>query len=281
MSNATPDEKTNQKNFLKLPGLAAFWDFQDETFISADKNRIPLKHKGGPPVFENEGVFGNRSLRFGAEGVAAKSYLVATKSEAPALNLGGPGSQMSVLAWLKRHDSPYKGCEFIAGVWNEHGRRQYGMFLNLGIWDSRQQLGAHVSTHGGPTPGYPYCMDVAMGKTVLPFDEWLFLAITYDTKDARSYVNGELDLREPQGEPGRNPFHYPGGLHTSDADFSVGAVDRPTEVVSDGKGGFVEKGALIANPFVGLLGGLAVFNRALTGEEIRRIQKETMAPRVK
>ncbi len=75
-----------------------------------------------------------------------------------------PTTQVTVIAWIKREPTDYTGRQFIAGVWNEHHRRQYGMFLNLAIWDSAQQVGAHISSHGGPTPGYSYCMDVSIGR---------------------------------------------------------------------------------------------------------------------
>lgn len=254
-----------------LPGLVAFWDFQDDSLQSHGPVPIRLREAGVPPERVAEGVFGPRALRFLAVDNLAAGHLVATAAEAPALNIGGPDACVTVVAWLKREPTSYAGCQFIAGVWNEHHRRQYGMFLNLGIWDSRQQVGAHISSHGGPTPGYPYCMDVAIGATPVSLNEWHCAAFTYDGSDARAYLDGVLDVREPQGQPGRNPFHYPGGLLKGDADFTVGAVARPAKVEPDGKGGFRETGGLIANPFTGLLGGLAIFERALGADELARL----------
>ncbi|MFH1499183.1 MAG: LamG-like jellyroll fold domain-containing protein [Verrucomicrobiota bacterium] len=251
-----------------LPDLVAFWDFQDDTLQSHGPAPIRLRAEGAPLEYVPEGVFGPRALRFRAVGELAANHLVATAAEAPALNIGGPDARVTVVAWIKRESTGYGSCEFIAGVWNEHHRRQYGMFLNLSIWNSAQQLGAHISSHGGPTPGYPYCMDVAIGATPVPIGAWQCVAITYDGECARAYLDGKLDVREPQGDYGRNPFRYPGGLLAGDADFTVGAVARPAKVVSDGQGGFIETGGLIANPFVGLLGGLAVYKRALSDDEI-------------
>jgi hypothetical protein len=252
-------------------GLAAFWDFQDGTLRSQGPAAIELHAAGTPLAYATEGVFGARSLRFRAEGNLATNYLFAPAAEAPALNIGGPGARLTVVAWIKRESSNYRGCQFIAGVWNEHHRRQYGMFLNLAIWDSAEQVGAHISGHGGPTPGHPYCMDVAIGATPVPCEAWQCIAISYDGTNARAYLDGVLDTREPQGAPGRNPFHYPDGILKGDADFTVGAVARPAKVVGDGAGGFIETGALIANPFCGLLGGLAVYNRALSDHELRQL----------
>lgn len=252
----------------RIPDLVAFWDFQDGTLQSAGPSPIRLRVAGAPPDFVSDGVFGPRSLRFRAEGQLAAGHLAATAAEAPALNIGGPAATVTVVAWIRREPTAYRGCQFIAGVWNEHHRRQYGLFLNLGIWDSSQQIGAHVSSHGGPTPGHPYCMDVAIGATPVPFNAWHCVAFTYDGLHARAYLDGVLDVREPQGAPGRNPFQYPGGLLKGSADFTVGAVARPAKVESDGQGGFRETGGLIANPFTGLLGGLAVFKRALSAAEL-------------
>ncbi len=253
---------------VDLPALVAFWDFQDDTLQSRGPVPVSLHASGAPLEYECEGVFGQRSLRFRADGIVAANYLFATAAEAPALNIGGEGAHVTVVAWIKREPTSYSGCQFIAGVWNEHYRRQYGMFLNLGIWDSAQQVGAHVSTHGGPTPGHPYCMDVAIGATPVSVETWHCVAISYDGIHARAWLDGVLDVREPQGEPGRNPFHYPGALLKGDADFTIGAVARPVSVVPDGHGGFVETGTAIANPFTGLFGGLAIYGRALSETEI-------------
>lgn len=259
-----------------LPGLVAFWDFQD-TLRSSGPAPVTLQAAGAPLDYAPEGVFGPRSLRFRAVGPLAASYLFARAADAPSLNIGGPGAAVTVVAWIKREPSAYPGCQFIAGVWNEHHRRQYGLFLNLGIWDSSEQIGAHISSHGGPTPGHPYCMEVAIGATPVPFNAWHCVAFSYDGTQARAYLDGRLDVREPQGAPGRNPFHYPGGLLKGDADFTVGAVARPAQVAADGRGGWTETGALIANPFTGLLGGLAVCHRALGEPELRALARP--APR--
>jgi len=253
-----------------LPGLVAFWNFQDDTLRSlGGPSPVTLQAAGAPLEFAPEGVFGPRSLRFRAEGHLAANYLFARAADAPALNIGGPDAQVTVVAWIKREPAAYPGCQFIAGVWNEHHRRQYGLFLNLGIWDSAQQVGAHISSHGGPTPGHPYCMDVAIGASPVSVNTWHCVAFSYDGTHARAYLDGVLDVREPQGAPGRNPFHYPGGLLKGDADFTVGAVARPARVAPDGRGGWIETGALIANPFTGLLGGLALYDRALGEPELQ------------
>lgn len=257
------------QKILDTPNLLSFWDFSSGSLRARGPADIELEERGGAVPLVQEGVFGPHSLRFGARGIASSGYLTAPRQGAEALCLGGSGAEVTVLAWVKRLPSEYSGCEFVAGVWNEHHLRQYGLFLNLGIWSSRQQVCAHVSTHGGPTPGFPYCMDAAIGATPLTWDTWHCVGMTYDCKWAQAWLNGVVDIREPQGQPGRNPFHYPGSLFQGTADFTVGAVARPNQVLEDGQGGYVEVGSLVANPFCGLLGGLAIFDRALTPHEMQ------------
>lgn len=215
-----------------------------------------------------DGIFGDWSLQFDHVDRIAAGHLYASAADAPQLNIGGPEATFTVAAWVRRRQTDYTGCEFVAGVWNEHGRRQYGMFLNLKIWDGHQSVGAHVSSHGGATPGYRFCMDAALGDTAVSFDEWHLLAITYDGTQAAAWLDGRLDARDPAGELGGNPFTMPGGLLAGDAPFTVGAVTRPDQVTGTPEEGFTEVGSSVANPFIGRLGGLAVFDRALTGEEI-------------
>lgn len=270
----TLDFAARAASVLHTPDLGAFWDFQnpDFTAISPDQTRLETVRQA--PKLEEDGVFGPRCARFESSGFDSRGFLRVSSHHAPQLSIGGLKAQVSVVAWLKRAPRPkgeHNGCQFVAGVWNEHGRRQYGMFLNLGIWDSGEQIGAHVSSHGGATPDFPFCMDAAIGATKVDFETWHCAAISYDGQHARVFLDGILDARQPQGEPGRNPFFYPAGLLQGDADFTIGAVERPATVVTNPDGTFSDQGALLANPFVGCLGGLAVFRRALTDAEMRSL----------
>jgi len=243
-----------------LPGLVCFWDFREdagEERVSTGRHDYRLQEMNGPVERADEGVFGPHAarLRFG-------QWFRIPRDRCPALDIHGPRAQVTVAAWVKRGVSDYDGCEAVAGFWNETRRkRQYCLFLNLKIWDSSQQVCGHVSSVGGPTPGYLYCMDASIGSTPVPFDVWRFVAFTYDGEAARSYLDGRLDARERF-----NPYRYEGGIYHAGedgADFTVGAVDRSGEP---------------GNFFTGLLGGLAVFDRALADEDIRRLAAETMRP---
>lgn len=243
-----------------LPGLVAFWDFQEDSSqprLSRSASTCALEVRG---VVERVGggVFGPYAARFSGAG-----HLCAPRERNPQLCIGGAGAEVSLVAWLQRERRPDAACcEFVAGVWNEHSLRQYGMFLDLRIHDSFQQVGTHVSRDGGPTPGFKYCMEAAIGQAPVAFGEWVCAASTYDGAVARAYLNGVLDERED-----RNPYFYEGPLFDGGpdgSDFNVGATPRPISIDSDG----VEHGSVVANPFYGVLGGLALYSRALSADEV-------------
>ena len=80
-------------------------------------------------------------------------------------------------------------------------------------------------------------------------------------------MNGIFEARDPElinntkgfdGYPdgltqSKNPYYFPDGMGNNGSDFTVGAV-----LLKAGMGNF----------FKGQIGGLAVFNRALTDEEL-------------
>jgi len=249
---------------MRLQGLICFWDFQtltDDGYISQGLQMSVLQESGGPVATANDGVFGSRSIRLGDDG-----YLSIPRSAMGRLNIHGPNAQLSVVTWLKRQPATNAhACQAVAGVWNEHAKRQYCLFLNLRIWDSADQVCAHVSGIGDATPGYKYCMDAAIGHTPVPMDQWQCCAMTYDGQYARAYLNGQLDHR---GD--RNPYAYDQGIFDGGeqgGDFTVGAVARPQTVDDQ----FQEHGSVVSNRYFGLLGGLAVFDRALTDEQMKTL----------
>ena len=224
-----------------------------------------LHENNGPILRVNEGVFGPGALRIGGQ------YLRIPRAECPALDLHGD-VRLSVVAWVKREPKPDDPdcCEFVAGVWNEErAARQYGLFLNLregallpeqrGPTPYGEQVCGHVSACGGPTPGYEWCTDASIGLTPVPFGVWQCVGFTYDGALVRSYLDGHLDAR-----PERNPYTftdpvYDGG--TGGADFMIGANAVPD--------------VGIGNFFCGLMGGVAVFDRALLDNEMARLAAVT------
>ncbi len=249
------------KRVVDLPGLISFWDFSRREgkrwLPAAGIADYALVEVEQPLEQVSEGIFGDYSARF-----ARQHWCYIRRQDCPLLNIHGADAQLTVVAWLKREQGPTTGCQAVAGMWNEYDRRQYAMFLNLQFDGQRDQVGAHVSATGGPTPPHPYCYEAALGETRVAFGEWVCATMTYDGREARVYLNGKLDA-----SPGRNPFVHPHGIFDggpSGAHFTVGAVSRPNrvDIITPGTED-------VGNSFEGLLGGLAIYNRALTENEIK------------
>jgi hypothetical protein len=250
-------EIDKEKHILHHPSLISFWDFQEapgKPRVAKGPYPYILKEAGGPVDRIAEGIWGKYSAH-----MQPGKWFSIPRSQCPALDIHGPQAQLTILAWIKREAKTVQTgeCQAVAGIWNESRKqRQYCLFIDLRIHDSQDQACGHVSSVGGPTPGYPYCMDAAIGKTPLGIGEWHYLAFTYDSEYSRIFLDGRLDTREQL-----NPYAYKGGLYNGGpqgADFTVGAVDRSGE---------------IGNWFTGLIGGLAVFNRAISTAEIKQMRR--------
>lgn len=241
----------NSSRIQELPGLVSFWDFQEPPGtprLAVGAGAYALAEMAGPVERVGGGLFGPH-----AAFLRAGQWLSIPRRDCPRLDLHGPRAQVSVVAWIRRHRKAAIECEFVAGIWNEsRARRQYGLFLDLRLDGSADQVGGHVSGTGGPSPGSRWCLEASIGAHPVDyFDRWHCVGFTYDGTAARSYLDGEMDARE-----GRNPYPYPHGLFDAGpegGDFTVGAVDRLGEV---------------GNHFTGVLAGLAVFDRALSGKEM-------------
>lgn len=236
---------------MDFPGLVAFWDFQDtgpQRPASAGEPYVLHEAAGSiERIVDDQAPFGRHAARL-VEG----QWFNLPRANCPRLDIHGPAGHLTLVAWLKRGRTATPHCEFIAGQWNEtHRGRQYGLFLNISVWGGSDQVCGHVSNVGGPTPGYRYCMDGAIGATPIDHDRWHAIAMSYDGTHAYAWLDGVLDRRE-----GVNPYLLPGGLHDGGpggSDFIVGAVHRSNEM---------------GNFFTGLLGGLAVYDRCLTPAEM-------------
>ena len=236
-----------------IPNLVCFWDFQEEAGkarVSKGDNGYALREAAGAVERVEGGVFGPHAAR-----LKQGQWFNLPRAECPALNVHGPKAQVSVVAWIKRAKKDHVQCEAIAGMWNETDKlRQYCLFLNLGLDKSRDQVCGHISAVGGPTAGNKYCIDAAIGATKVAYDAWHCVAFTYDGTEIKAYLEGKLEPR-----PGRKPYAYPNGIFDGGdkgADFTVGAVHRSGEM---------------GNWFTGTLGGLAVYNRALTEPELAKL----------
>lgn len=235
----------------EIPGLTAFWHFKESAdhFHACQGECGALISRSGILVAGSEpgAPLGGTALSL-REG----QWLNIPRSLATPLDYGGPRSAHSLVAWIFREEKSNRECEFIAGMWNETQKgRQYGLFLNIGVWRQRDQVCGHLSNSGGPTPGYKYCIDGPVGATPVTLGRWSVVGMSYDGFSGYAWLDGVLDARA-----GLNPYSMAGGLFDGGpqgSDFTVGAVDR---------------GGSIGNFFTGKIAGLAAYHRALTPAEI-------------
>lgn len=238
-------------SILQIPNLISFWDFQEPTGqprVAKGAHPYVLREMAGAIERVDGGLFGPH-----AAFLRPKQWLSARRQDCPALNIHGPKAQVSVVAWFKRYRKPEIECEFLAGIWDEtRAKRQYGLFLDLRIHNSADQIAGHVSGLGGPSPGNRWCMDAAITYSdVTYFEPWYCGGFTYDGEFTKAYHNGLLDVRDKL-----NPYPYKLGIYNAGdvgGDFTVGAVDRLGS---------------IGNWFTGIIGGIAVFDRTLRDDEM-------------
>ncbi len=256
----------NIKKISNMKGFVALWDFketegQDRKAIG--KADFPLKETNGTIQRINDGPLSGYSAIF-----SGSSFLSLPNTQTGALNIYGPNQGITVVAWLK-----WTGEQtgFVAGMWNEYqdgGKRQYGLFVSLPHYNGKNQVCGHISNSGKPTPPFPYSIDYSASKQQVPANQWVCVAFTYDRKNIKSYLNGVFEKREPEiinntkgfeGYPkglvqSKNPYYFPNGIGNNGSDFTVGAV-----LLKRGMGNF----------FKGQIGGLAVFDRALTEKQMK------------
>lgn len=257
----------------KMPNLVALWDFKEgegQVRKAAGVAEFPLREQGGTLPRISEGPLSGYSALF-----ATDAFLSLPNSETGKLNIFGKNQRVTVVAWVK-----WRGerTGFVGGMWNEYqdgGKRQYGLFVSLPHYNGRDQVCGHVSQTGKPTPPFPYSIDYSASAQTVPANEWVCVAFTYDGRVLKSYVNGVFEAREAElidhtrgfdGYPdgltqSKNPYYFPDGIGNNGSDFTVGAV-------------LLKVG--MSNKFKGQIGGLAVFDRALTNDEMIVLAKPVL-----
>jgi hypothetical protein len=257
------------RKILKADHLVALWDFREQQGRPKySKGRIKVALKDGTKKETRvlpEGPLSGRSILLEGD-----NFLTLPYEETGALNV--KSNQVTVIAWVK-----WAGGQtgFVGGMWNEYmdgGKRQYGLFISLPYYNGRDQVCGHISQTGRATPPFPYSIDYSASRQTVPYNEWCCVAFTYDGEYIRSYFNGVFESRQPElidhtkgfsGYPEgltqvKNPYYFPHGIGDNGSDFTVGAV-----LLKSGMGNF----------FKGQIGGLAVFDRALSDREIKYLTK--------
>lgn len=289
--------RTAMEDVVRTPGLVAFWVFGENAGSPRQSILVgkpfPLQEVGGPVPRVRGGSFSGSSALFDGS-----HYFRLPRATLGALDIHGKDAQVSMFS-VVRLDEIGKWGGTIAGIWSEGqgahddtGTRQYAMLFNMPTYGGARQLTPHVSSEGGVSrradgSALPWCVDYAAPISELPVGRWVTLGFTYDGKFIRAYINGIMESRRmdpvkdkrtdgyfttegPGGGPrgmnpyyhGRGIFHYDPALHAATkpkgpADFTVGAR--------------YAGGSMLGEALKGRMAGLAVFTRALTDEEMKRL----------
>lgn len=281
-----------------MPGLVAFWTFGEEAgqprASTGTRYPHPLIEVGGPVARITGGPFSG----YAAE-LNGKQFLKIPYSETRDLNISGAEASVSMFAVVRLVD--LRVSRTVAGMWSEgkghgddSGTRQYAMLLNMPTYGGPRRLVPHISSEGGVTrradgSAFPWCGDYAVSEHEVPEETWVTLGFTYDGKWLSAYINGVLDRAELDpvkhkrtdryytqegpngGSRGLNPYYHGRGIFTYDpaqhaeskpmggSDFIVGARYAVGSLFAEGKA------------TIGRFGGLAVFNRALSEAEMKRL----------
>lgn len=155
----------------------AVWLFEEgagRTVKDASGNGHDGKFKGNPNWVKAK--FGT-GLEFPGD---ARGYIVVDSTKKLELET------LSIEAWVKVEESTGKWqglvCKQQAGCNN----RNYGIWVHV----DKSVLHAQIGANGG-------CAFSIDGKTDITDNKWHHLAFTYDGKDGRVYVDGELETQAP------------------------------------------------------------------------------------
>jgi len=288
----------NTTMVTQMPGLVAFWTFGEEAghprkSIGA-KDDYPLAEVGGPIPRVVGGPFSG----YAAE-LNGKQYFRIPYAETGDLNIAGPAAQVSMFAVVRIVN--LKQSRTIAGMWSEGkganddaGTRQYALLMNMPTYGGPNKLVPHISSEGGVTrradgSAFPWCADYAATAHEVPTEEWCSLGFTYDGKYIRAYLNGALDelkldavkhkrtdryfTQEGPGgrDRGMNPYYHGRGIFRYDPEKHT--ASKPGGGSDFTVGARYAVGKMLGEATIGRFGGLAVFNRALTEDEIRQLHR--------
>lgn len=243
--------------------LVAFWDFNELPGSPRKsknfKNDISynLLEANGPIEKLDEGPVANSALR-----IVDGNWLFIPRDSIGDLDIYGEKAEVTVLTWFKKDSD--KIWQAIAGVWDEtHKKRQYYLFSNahsrtfqdeMVRYPASNLIHGHISATGGVSPGERAWISYASSNDAVEVGVWTMIAMTYDGKNIKLYINGELSRNEKT-----NPFKYEEGIFdggSDGADFTVGANHV------QGK---------MTNQFIGAISGLSVFDKALSEKDIKWI----------
>ena len=286
------------------PGLVAFWDFAEEAGkpreSKAPGEKHPLIEVGGTIPRVEGGPFSGYAIELDGQ-----HYLHIPHAELRDLDIHGAKAQVSMFVVV--YLTEMRGPTTVAGVWSEgkganddSGTRQYSLLLGMGA--SPRRLTPHISSEGGVTrradgSGFPWCLDYAVNVSEVPAGRWVTLGFTYDAKTIRAYFNGVMEERAlepekdhrtdryftfegPNGGPrGMNPYYHGRGIFQYDP--ALHAQSKPDGGADFTVGACYAVGRKVGNALKGRIGGLAVFNRALSDDEMKKLHEAANLPSLK
>ena len=279
----------------KTPGLVAFWTFGEEAGApresTATAEKLPLKEVNGPIARVEGGPYSGYSAKLNGQ-----QYWQIKHDQLGGLNISGPDAQVSMFAVV--YIENLKKSKTIAGIWSEGkgahddtGTRQYALLMNMPTYGGNRQLTPHVSSEGGVTrradgSAFPWCADYAASSSEVPEGQWCTLGFTYDSKYLRAYVNGVCEprfmdaVKDKRNDPyftqegpdgkdrGMNPYYHGRGIFRYDPALHSKTKIAPSDFTV---GSRMAVGSMTGEATQGRFAGLAVFNRALTEPEMKRL----------
>jgi hypothetical protein len=280
----------------KTPGLVAFWMFGEASGQVRVSTGTAQKHSLTEVGGAIRRVEGGPFSGYAAE-LDGKRYFSIPYAQTSDLNISGPTAQVSMFAVVRIVN--LRQSRTIAGMWSEGkgrdddtGTRQYAMLMNMPTYGGLRQLVPHISSEGGVTrradgSAFPWCADYAATQKEVPEETWCTLGFTYDGRYIRAYIDGVLDAREldpvkdkradryftqegPGGrDRGMNPYYHGRGIFTYDPAKHAGS--KPGGGSDFTIGARYAVGKMLGEATIGRFGGLAVFKRALTDAEMKRL----------
>lgn len=291
-------EESRLETVTNMPGLVGFWTFGEDAGQARRSTGTaqphPLREIGGPIPRVSGGPFTGYAAY-----LDGSHYFAIDHEDTGELNICGPNAQVSMFAVIKLEDMS-RPINF-AGMWDEgHGpyndtsTRQYALHLNMPLYGGAKRLTPHVSSEGGVTrradgSPLPYNVDYAVTKSEVPVGEWVTIGFTYNGEYLTAYLNGRLETREldpvkdnredryftsegPDGGPrGMNPVYHNRGIFCYDAESM--AEQKPRGGSPFTVGSTYVGGSELSNSFIGKVGAVAVFGRALTEVEMKQLHE--------
>jgi hypothetical protein len=180
------------------------------------------------------------------------------------------------------------------GAHDDTGTRQYALLMNMPTYGGPNKLVPHISSEGGVTrradgSAFPWCADYAATAHEVPTDTWCTVAFTYDGQFIRAYLNGALDtlaldaVKHKRNDPyftkegpggtdrGMNPYYHGRGIFRYDA--AKHAATKPGGGSDFTVGARYAVGKMLGEATIGRFGALAVFNRALSDPELKKLHE--------